>query len=102
MASVGVRFYEMERNKGSSLCCGVPGFLGCNDVTKGIRTDRVMEAENTAEIMVTTCPKCQIHFNCLINEKRENEEDKQFQLEVYDIVNLVAKAMGLKQSLSES
>ena len=102
MESVGVRFYEMERNKGASLCCGVPGFLGCNDVTKGIRTDRVMEAENTAQMLVTTCPKCQIHFNCLINEKRENGEGKQFQLEVYDVVNLVAKAMGLKQSLSES
>ena len=61
-----------------------------------------MEAENTAQTLVTTCPKCQIHFNCLINEKRENGEVKQFQLEVYDIVNLVATAMGLKPTLSES
>ncbi len=102
MENIGVRFYEMERNKETALCCGVPCFLGCNDVTKGIRTDRVMEAENTAQMLVTTCPKCQIHFNCLINEKRENGEGKQFQLKVYDIVNLVSEAMGLEQKSSES
>jgi heterodisulfide reductase subunit D len=102
MENVGVRFIEMERNKERALCCGVPAFMGCNDFTKGIRTDRLTEAANVAEILVTTCPKCQIHFNCLLNEKRENEEEQEIQLKVFDVVNMVAKAMGLKETLSET
>jgi heterodisulfide reductase subunit D len=101
MESIGVRFKEMERHKETALCCGVPGFMGCNDITKGIRTDRLMEAASVAQILVTTCPKCQIHFNCLLSENRENVEGKELQIEIYDIVNVVATAMGLKKTLYE-
>ncbi|MHA1380886.1 MAG: (Fe-S)-binding protein [Candidatus Helarchaeota archaeon] len=89
-----VKFKEMERNREKAQCCGVPLFANCNDYTKALRLDRLKEAEKTAEMLVTTCPKCQLHFNCLLRELKETPN--KINLEVGDLVNLVAKLMGLK------
>ena len=94
MKKVGVEFTEMDRIRETSLCCGVSAFNYCNDFSKAIRFDRLKEAENTADCLVTTCSKCQIHFNCLLTEKRSSEIQK-INVEVKDIVVIIAKAMGL-------
>ncbi len=94
MEKVGVKFTEMERIRETSLCCGVSAFNYCNDFSKAIRFDRLKEAETTADCLVTTCSKCQIHFNCLLTEKRSSEIEK-INVEVKDIAVIIAKAMGL-------
>jgi len=94
LESVGVKFKEMERIKEASLCCGVSAFNYCNDYTKAIRVDRLKEAERTAECLVTTCLKCQIHFNCTLSERKSSELTR-INVEVEDIVILLAKAMGV-------
>jgi heterodisulfide reductase subunit D len=94
LETVGVKFSEMERTRETALCCGVSAFNYCNDFAKAIRTDRLKEAEKTAESLVTTCSKCQIHFNCLLTERKSSALG-QINVKVYDIVTLIAKAMGL-------
>ncbi|HUX98436.1 MAG TPA: (Fe-S)-binding protein [Candidatus Deferrimicrobium sp.] len=94
LEKVGVKFTEMERTRETALCCGVSAFNYCNDFAKAIRTDRLKEAEKTAESLVTTCSKCQIHFNCLLTERKSSALG-QINVKVYDIVTLIAKAMGL-------
>ncbi len=89
-----VKFKEMERIKENAQCCGVPLFANCNDYTKALRLDRLKEAEKTAELLVTTCPKCQLHFNCFLREFKEGPN--KINLEVGDLVNIVARLMGLK------
>ncbi len=94
LKSIGIKFNEMERIRENSLCCGVSAFNYCNDFSKAIRYDRLKEAEKVAEILITTCSKCQIHFNCLLTEKSSSALSK-IDLVVMDIVTLVARAAGL-------
>jgi len=89
-----IDFKEMERIRENAQCCGVPLFANCNDYTKALRLDRLKEAENTAEMLVTACPKCQLHFNCLLRELKDTPS--KINVEVADLVNVVAKLMGLK------
>ncbi|MHA1276328.1 MAG: (Fe-S)-binding protein [Candidatus Helarchaeota archaeon] len=96
LEKVGVKFSEMERTKQNALCCGVSAFNYCNDFTKAIRVDRLKEAESTADCLLTTCSKCQIHFNCTLSEKKSSEIER-INVEVKDIVTLIAEAMGLRQ-----
>ncbi|MHA1753783.1 MAG: (Fe-S)-binding protein [Candidatus Helarchaeota archaeon] len=94
LKEVGVVFKEMERIRENSQCCGVSAFNYCNDYSKAIRVDRLKEAERTAGCLITTCSKCQIHFNCTLSEKKSSELER-INVEVEDIITLVAKAMGL-------
>nr|MDO8079617.1 (Fe-S)-binding protein [Candidatus Freyarchaeota archaeon] len=92
-----LKFVEMERNREDSLCCGTSSFLSCNDYAKAIRMDRMNEAERTgADILVTTCPKCQIHFNCLKTEVQfADSKTKRYNFEVSDLTTLMAKSLKL-------
>ncbi|NVM54157.1 MAG: (Fe-S)-binding protein [Candidatus Helarchaeota archaeon] len=96
MEKVGVKFTEMERIRESSLCCGVSAFNYCNDFSKAIRIDRLKEAEQIADCLVTTCLKCQIHFNCTLTEKKSSELGR-INVEVKDITTIIAKAMGVSE-----
>ncbi|MGQ9719712.1 MAG: (Fe-S)-binding protein [Candidatus Jordarchaeum sp.] len=90
-------FVEMERIREDSLCCGTSSFLSCNDYAKAIRMDRMNEAERTgAEVLVTTCPKCQIHFNCLKTEVQfSDSKTKRYNFEITDLTKLVAQSLKL-------
>ncbi len=61
----GLELIEMERTRHSSLCCGTSGWTACGSVSKNIQIERLKEARTTgADLLVTTCVKCQIHFRC--------------------------------------
>jgi Fe-S oxidoreductase len=85
----GVKLTEMTRIKEYSWCCGAGG--GVIDSNPGFAKwtaqKRIDEAIATgAEALVTACPWCEKTFNQAI---KENGTD----LKVYDIVELVAKAI---------
>ena len=94
MEEYGVNFNEMERSHENAPCCGVSCFLNCNDLSRALQVDRITEAKKVADLMVTTCPKCQIHYSCMLNDKKENESDE-IEIGVSDLTNLIAKVMGL-------
>ncbi len=94
MEEIGLKFREMERNRENSLCCGVSAFNYCNDFSKAIRIDRLLEAEGTADYLLTTCSRCQIHFNCTLSEKKSSELGR-INVQVKDLVVFIAKAMGV-------
>lgn len=89
MGKYGINFKEMQRIKENSVCCGVSCFIKCNDFSKALQLDRIKEAKDTADLLVTTCPKCQIHYNCTLQEKKENTSDE-ISLEISDLTNLIA------------
>jgi Fe-S oxidoreductase len=61
----GLELVEMERTHRSSLCCGTSCWTACGKVSKNIQVERLKEAKATgAELLITTCIKCQIHFKC--------------------------------------
>ncbi len=56
---------EMERNRENALCCGTSAWMECTCHSKSIQSERIQEAIQTgAKTLITSCPKCQIHFTC--------------------------------------
>ena len=68
LSKLGYTFTEMKHNKSNSLCCGVNSWMNCNEKSKALRYKRMLEAKTAAPILVTSCPKCEIHFECLQND----------------------------------
>jgi Fe-S oxidoreductase len=90
----GIELVEMEHNREESICCGTSCFTNCDSYSKQIRAERLLEAKATeAETLITSCPKCQTHFRCAMTNKGE-EKGPDIEIEVMDLVNLVADAMG--------
>jgi len=89
----GLELIEMEHNKNRSLCCGVSNWTNCTDTSRSIRTERLLEATATgAQKLITSCPKCQIHFKCYT----QNEYvEPQIKIDIYDITVFIAQAMKL-------
>ncbi len=100
MKEHGIEFNEMTRSKENSVCCGVSCFINCNDLSKALQHDRIKEAKSVADLLVTSCPKCQIHYNCWLQEKKEKISDE-IKLEITDITNLIANMMKVSEEKKE-
>jgi len=89
----GLKLVEMEHSAADSICCGTSAWTNCGSYSKKIREERLLEARATgAELLVTACPKCQIHFKCAMVDKGA-EKGPDVKMEVMDLVNLVANAI---------
>ncbi|TFH28069.1 MAG: (Fe-S)-binding protein, partial [Promethearchaeota archaeon] len=74
----GITFLEMKHNRTSSFCCGVSSFLDCNDKKKILRELRIQEAMDIGvEYIITTCPKCIVHYNCYLKELTTTRQNLQ-------------------------
>jgi len=92
----GMKLVEMEHSGDESICCGTSAWTNCGSYSKEIRVERLLEARATgAGMLVTACPKCQIHFKCAMVDKGA-EKGPDIEMEVMDIVTLVANALGGK------
>ncbi|MFW5970966.1 MAG: (Fe-S)-binding protein, partial [Desulfovermiculus sp.] len=56
---------EMDRNRENATCCGTSAWMECSSCSRAMQWDRLQEAAQTgAGTLITSCPKCQIHFTC--------------------------------------
>jgi heterodisulfide reductase subunit D len=91
----GVELIEMERNRENSICCGVSAWMNCSRHSKQMQVERLAEAKRTnADLLVTACPKCQIHLNCTMSERLPVKKEE-VTIETCDLSVLVARAMNL-------
>jgi Fe-S oxidoreductase len=61
----GTDLSEMEHNRENAICCGTTAWMECSTCSKIMQKQRLKEAEEAgAGIMITACPKCQIHLTC--------------------------------------
>jgi len=89
----GVTLVEMENSREDARCCGVSSWLACSKETRELTRDRLREAKATgAELLVTTCPKCQIHFKCVTSQKVKPEDTH---IPFLDLAVAAAAGMGL-------
>jgi len=87
----GATLKEMEHSKDRALCCGVSSFMNCNEQTKALRIARMDEASATGvKTLITTCPKCLAHFNCLKNEK---DALKSYNFDIVDLTVFLARQL---------
>ena len=86
---LGYDLIEMDHNRKTSLCCGTSCWSTCGQVNKRIQSSRLDEARNTgAELLVTTCLKCQIHLKCA---QKDPGNGKLSQLAIRDLTTLLAE-----------
>lgn len=86
-----VELVEMERNRAQALCCGTSCWTNCGADNKEIQVERLREAKATgADLLITACPKCQIHFRCAMSDEKVGQEAR---IEVVDLVVLAANAL---------
>lgn len=96
----GARYIELRHYKDNSLCCGISGMMNCNDMSKALRTFRLAEVKASgADLLVTTCPKCLAHLNCLKHEKEKereregNEAEREYKFEIVDLVVFLGRLL---------
>ena len=94
----GIELVEMNQNRDEAICCGTSCFTNCDAFAEDIRIERLREAKATrADTLITSCPKCQIHFRCAQIDKG-TEKGPDVDIEILDIVNLVANTLGDKSN----
>ena len=92
ISALGLELVEMEHSGKNALCCGTSCWTNCGAVNKQIQVDRLREAQATgAELLVTACPKCQIHFKCALDDAKVAGE---MGMEIRDLVTLVDAALA--------
>ena len=90
----GVNLVEMEHHGEDGLCCGVSSMMSCNENSRSLRLQRFDEVKATgAEIMLTSCPKCVSHFECL-----KFEGDPRHDFEILDVVSFLARQIESKRA----
>ncbi len=92
LSDMGYKLIEMERTKEASLCCGTSCWRACGQVSKHIQVERLSEAKSTgAEILVTACIKCQIHFRCAQNDPFLKDK---IDIPIQDLTTLIAETIS--------
>jgi heterodisulfide reductase subunit D len=91
MENSGVEIIEMERTREASLCCGTSCWISCGQTSKNIQVERLKEAKASgAERLITSCPKCQIHFKCAQNDPLLSED---INIHIQDLTTLIAESL---------
>jgi Fe-S oxidoreductase len=84
-------FREMRDRGASSLCCGNCAWTGCDSYTKAMQVSRLRQAKETgSNLLVTACPKCQIHLRCAMEDPFLEDE---IRMEMVDLTSLLARTI---------
>jgi len=91
----GVEIVEMVHHGEDAMCCGVSSMMSCNENARSLRVMRMEEVRATgADTMLTSCPKCVSHFECLKFEGDEAYAD----IEILDVVSFLARQVNEKKA----
>ena len=83
------RFREMKYSGKASICCGNTAWTGCDSFTKALQVTRLRQVGATwSNLLLTSCPKCQIHFKCAMEDPFLGDEIK---IDMMDLTSLIAK-----------
>ena len=88
----GLELREMYHHEHTAMCCGTSAWMNCDRASKGIQMSRLREARETgADLLVTACPKCQIHLTCAMKDAHLNGS---LNMEIKDFATLVADSLS--------
>ncbi len=84
-------FNEMQDKGISAICCGNCAWTTCDSFTKTLQMKRIRQAHASGgDILVTACPKCQIHLSCAMEGPFFAEE---LNMELMDLTSILAKTI---------
>jgi Fe-S oxidoreductase len=85
-----LQLVEMEDNRERAMCCGSTAWVNCSGCSKVIQKEKLRQAGETgAQVMLTTCPKCQIHLTCACRDQHDDQA-----IEVEDLISWVGSALA--------
>ncbi len=85
------KFTEMRFSGTASICCGNCAWIGCDSYTKALQVKRLFQVKETqSDLLITSCPKCQIHLKCAMEDPFQGEEIK---IDIEDLTALIAKTI---------
>jgi heterodisulfide reductase subunit D len=91
LEGLGYKVVEMRHTRRNATCCGTNGWTHCGAANKAIQVQRLREAKATgADVMVTACLKCQIHFKCAL---MDTQIKGKIGIEMVDLATLVAEQL---------
>lgn len=74
-----------------SVCCGNSAWIGCDAFSKNMQVQRLTRARQSGgELMLTACPKCQIHLRCAMEDVVRGDTLK---METLDLTSAIAQAI---------
>lgn len=75
----------------ASVCCGNSAWTGCDAFSKAMQVQRLERAKQSgSELMITACPKCQIHLQCAMDDVVRGDV---LQMEMMDLTSVIAKTI---------
>jgi len=84
-------FREMQNNGHAAICCGNCAWTGCGAFSKALQVKRLRQAHDTgSNLLVTACPKCQIHLRCAMEDPFLGEE---LNMEMIDLTGIIVKTI---------
>ena len=87
-------YEEMRDRGGSAMCCGNCAWVGCDAYSKALQVKRLRQAHDTgSDLLVTACPKCQIHLQCAMEDPIQGEA---LNMEMMDLTSVLAKTIEWK------
>jgi heterodisulfide reductase subunit D len=84
-------FKEMRDHGMAAICCGNCAWTGCDSYSKALQVKRLHQAKETgSDLLVTACPKCQIHLRCAMEDPILGGE---LQMDMMDLTSVLAKTI---------
>ncbi len=81
-------FTEMPDSGASAICCGNCAWVSCDSFSKALQVKRLRQAHETgSDVLVTACPKCQIHLSCAMEDPFFG---KDLDMEMMDLTSILA------------
>ena len=85
------KFTEMRFSGTAAVCCGNSAWIGCDSYTKALQVTRLTQVQETqSDLLITSCPKCQIHFKCAMEDPFYGEKIK---IDMMDLTSVIAKTI---------
>jgi len=86
------RFAEMQDHGKASICCGNSAWTGCDAYSKALQVKRLEQARDTgSDLLVTSCPKCQIHLKCAMEDPFRGES---IRMDMMDLTGVLVRTIG--------
>jgi heterodisulfide reductase subunit D len=84
-------FAEMKDAGASGICCGNSAWTGCDSFSKALQVKRLGQARDTgSDLLVTACPKCQIHLKCAMEDPFRGDE---LQMDIADLTSVLVRTI---------
>jgi Fe-S oxidoreductase len=84
-------FKEMRDRGAGAICCGNSAWTGCDSFSKALQVNRLQQARDTgSDVIVTACPKCQIHLRCAMEDPFRGKE---LEMDIMDLTNVIADSI---------